>query len=281
MNLNNLSPLPFYTDIKYQNHRKSYVHEIFPLVSGLNRIPPFQFCVLKGGSTSSIYLYKADGTLYKNVTTDLKNYGYKVVSGTTYNSLVWSAKFPLTSPIEEGLYYIRIGHNGNYYYSEVFNSVASVSNFLQLEFWDNQRLVCNDERFIDFDGYKHSLLLQAEIGMPEYEFEEEIEKRDTYEFVEKQVSYKVYKTRFLAPEYMCDLLRTVRMSDNVTISFQGIEFYVDWILVTPKFQKGGALANVEVEFRTDTVIKKIPSPKPIENGGSFDDSFDDSYELNN
>jgi hypothetical protein len=88
--------------------------------------------------------------------------------------------------------------------------------------------------------------------------EEQGETRDGYFFPEKMISEKVYKCNFLAPEYLCDVMRLIRLSDHVVLVDQyGNTYRCDTFLCTPKWQEQGNLANVEVEFTCNTVVKKI------------------------
>ena len=63
---------------------------------------------------------------------------------------------------------------------------------------------------------------------------------------------------FLASEYMCDVMRFVRMSDKVKVTDKyGRNYQCDTFLITPKWETQGDLASVEVEFQTNVVAKRI------------------------
>lgn len=126
--------------------------------------------------------------------------------------------------------------------------------------------------------FRHELYLCAQIGRPEYEYEEEGNTRDGYFFPEKQISEKTYKFQFVAPEYLLDAMRLMRLSDYVQITDQYRRGYsADTFLITPKWLPQGALAAVDAEFQTDTVAKKLAWAAPQPAGGSFDESYNDDY----
>jgi hypothetical protein len=68
---------------------------------------------------------------------------------------------------------------------------------------------------------------------------------------------KKYKFEFIAPEYLCDAIRIVRMHDFVNIYFKGKKYSVENIIFDPKWREQGNLAVVETEFECDTIVKKI------------------------
>ena len=71
---NNLSPLPWYSDIKYQNARKSYAYgNVYPLFSQAGFILPFQFVVDYSANTviTNVLLFDKDGKQVANITDDM------------------------------------------------------------------------------------------------------------------------------------------------------------------------------------------------------------------
>ena len=96
------------------------------------------------------------------------------------------------------------------------------------------------------------------MGKPDYTFEEEGEQRDGLWFPEKMISEKTYKFTFLASEYLLDVMRFIRMADNIKVTDKyGRTYQCDTFLMTPKWEAQGNLASVEVEFQTNTVAKRI------------------------
>jgi surface protein len=125
---------------------------------------------------------------------------------------------------------------------------------------------------------KHFLYLATELGKPDYLFEEEGETRDGYFFPEKQLSEKVYRFTFVAPEYLCDVMRFIRLSDYVIVTDPyGREYKCDTFLITPKWLTQGDLASVECEFQTNTVAKKVGQSVSAVEMGDFNNDYNDDY----
>lgn len=252
MNNNNLSVLPFYTNINEQNHRRSYAYgDIYPLYSPKTQIPPFQIIRTTGSSNGTARLYKRDGT-NTGVTWTVTNYSYS-----NYGVLV--SPTHTISGVDIGQYYVTVTAGNTTWYSDIITLVDDISGYLKIEWSCIKDLVFEGGRVV-YQGvsFTNVLYLCTQLGKPDYKFEEEGEDRDGYFFPEKQISEKVYKFQFLATEYLCDCMRVIRMSDTVTIYDQfGNTYTVDQFLMTPNWETQGNLANVEVEFHTDTVIKKI------------------------
>jgi hypothetical protein len=106
--------------------------------------------------------------------------------------------------------------------------------------------------------FHNIVLLNTQLGKPEYEYEEEGENRDGLFFPEKMISEKTYKFNFLANEPLCDVMRLARMSDHIRITDRyGNVYNCDTFLMTPKWEVQGNVASVDAEFQTNFVAKRI------------------------
>lgn len=278
---NNLSILPFYLDISRQNHRKDYAFgEVFPLFCPDRKILPFQIIrEHRTNAISSVILKNLDGSIVANITTQMTGTGLKVNQYTSYgyDVIVYPGLLLLTTPTPEGPYYIEISDGVQTWFSEIFTVVRYIDQYLKITYWDSESLVFDEGR-VDFsDNFAFNLYLPTQVGRPDYEFEEQVEKRDGYQFVEKQISEKTYKFNFVAPEYLLDAMRIIRMMDNVEVVSKGETYDVDQFLMTPKWQEGGYLAGVEVEFQCATVIKKIGRGFVPADNGDFNNDFNNDY----
>ena len=251
---NNLSVLPWYTSLDKQNAKKWYAFgNVWPLVMPTNRIIPYQFVVpftnvaITGSSiisldTKDIYDGQSSHTLVTRV-------DYTVVKSNGF-----------TVSLPEGRYYAKIDFaNGVTYYSEVFTLVSNISDYVKIQYWNDDILVYNGGEINYEDEFKFEMYLCTTIGKPEYSFEEEVTKRLGYKFPELQVSNKLYKFTCIGPEYLCDAMRLIRLSDYIKIvskddSYNALTFSYD-----AKWETQGDLASIEVEFETDTVIQKLSS----------------------
>lgn len=265
---NNLSVLPFYDSVDKQLRKRTYAYgEVYPLYVQKGYALPFQLMVPKPAAGQ-------EATAIQTVTLTDANTGLQT-SDYTNNLTIVKKEFDdydifvhrftslggaFTAPI--GRYYFQIQTNHDAYVSEVFTVVDDISPYLRIEWWDDQDLVMRDGRIVYnvTSGilYHSVVFLDTQLGMPEYEFEEEGETRDGLYFPEKMISEKTYKFSFLAPEYLLDAMRFIRMSDHIKITDRyGNEYNADTFLLTPKWQAPGMLAGVDGEFQTASVAKKI------------------------
>ena len=251
---NNLSVLPWYTSLDKQNAKKWYAFgNVWPLVMPTNRIIPYQFVVpftdvaIAGSSiinldTKDIYDGQSSHALVTRV-------DYTVVKSNGF-----------TVSLPEGRYYAKIDFaNGVTYYSEVFTLVSNISDYVKIQYWNDDILVYNGGEINYEDEFKFEMYLCTTIGKPEYSFEEEVTKRLGYKFPELQVSNKLYRFTCIGPEYLCDAMRLIRLSDYIKIvskddSYNALTFSYD-----AKWETQGDLASIEVEFETDTIIQKLSS----------------------
>ena len=128
---------------------------------------------------------------------------------------------------------------------------------MRIEWYDVEDFLFDAGAIAYSDGYKNEMFFDAEIGMPEYEFEEEVAERNGYQFPISQISYKKYKFTILVPEEVCDVMRFIRLSDHIRISTKNDTYEATSFLMTPTWAEQGYLAEVACESTTDTVAKKI------------------------
>lgn len=283
---NNISVLPWYTSIEQQNHRKSYAYgTIYPLFTPKRTLLPFQ--IMRNTSSRDItraQLYDKNGVLFADITTALKETGLQIVpfASLGYDVIVYPSLLPFAIDTPDGIYYARMTDGVNVWYSEMFTIVGDLSGYLKIEWYDVENFVFDAGQIVYQNPKFHNVLyLCTELGKPEYTFEEEGETRDGYFFPEKQISEKTYRCMALAPEYLCDVMRFIRMSDKVFVTDKyGRQYDCNMFLITPKWQTQGDLASVEIEFETATVAKKIgrgyitPGRK-----GDFNNDFNNDFKI--
>lgn len=214
----------------------------------------------------SIKLYDKNDKFIKDLTQGFMTAGLTDIDAPSMGCSI--SVFPAFSPVTssklaEGVYYLIVSDGIRTWYSEMFNVVNDTHQYVKIEWWDNQDLVFDSGKIIyENPSFRNILYLDTNIGKPEYKFEEDGKERDGYFFAEKQLSEKVYKFVFIAPEYVCDAVRFVRLSDNIVISKGDAVYNVDSFLAEMNWQDQGDLADVDVEFRTGTVAKKIAAAWP-------------------
>lgn len=276
---NNISPLPFYDNIALQNHRKDYAFgQVYPLITYKNMLLPFQVVLAGGTSISWVKLYDFNTGKYIDITRSMKENGLTIKSYTGFKLLKYPGTLPIVEIKHEGLYYLQIQVNGlGILYSDVFTVCNKVDDYLLLEYSNSYNFELKNG-IVDFsDNFKFRCYLNTQIGKPEYDFEEEATERMGYTFIESQVSKKIYKFTFLAPEYLCDALRIVRLCENKKITSKLQIYDLTTFNMEPEWEDQGDLAAVECEFETDTVIANIGGYEPKLARGDFNNDYNNDY----
>lgn len=242
-----------------QHFYKSYFHGVVkPLYHTMN-VPPFQLYRPHTDGQGAINLFKLinreTGT-ETVITSEIYLAGLSVEVFTGYDLIIYPSTMPIPGLLLEGTYYAYMRDvNGNEWESETFVMKRDVSRMVKIVF-------CHGEDFslptghISYDnGYKNILYLKSQVGKPSYEYEEEIEKREGYNFPLSQLTYKQFKFETHLPEYIIDVARLIRLHDFVTIYDRGETYTVDeFILDSPNWLQQGHVARCNFEFRTDKVF---------------------------
>lgn len=278
---NNISPLPFYDNIALQNHRKDYAFgQIYQLITYRNMLLPFQVVLANGTSVSQVRLYNFNTGKYTDITTSMKENGLVIKSFTGFKLLKYPGTLPIVEIKHEGTYYLAIVINGlGAIYSDLFTVTNRVSDYLLIEYSNSYNFELKNG-IVDFsDNFSFKCYLNTQVGKPEYDFEEEATEHMGYTFIESQVSKKTYKFTFIAPEYLCDALRIVRLCENKQITSKSQIYDLTTFNMEPEWEDQGDLAAVECEFETDTVIANIGGYMPKLKGGDFNKDFNNDFDI--
>lgn len=266
MNINNnFTPLAWHEgNIELQSNRASYAFgHIVPLIAHNQTLLPFQIVTDTDAVDMESYtvaLHNVDGTVKVAdtglVLAKVAQSGYDVL---VYNGAALNAVLPM------GQYYLVLTSGQNVWYSDVVTIVSNTLTMTRIEWWDESDMVFPAGRIVyryasgeETVQYKNRMYFMEEIGMPEYSVEEEGDTRDGLFYATKVLSGKKYKMQVAQlTEAMCDALRFVHLSDNVTVrDGYGRMYYCDSVLVTPEWQTG-AVASASVEIVTDTFVKQV------------------------
>ena len=279
--MNNLSCIPFYETKEEQDFRLWYAYgDKYPHYVPSDYLIPFFFSIpLFRYDTISVHFFKACCNEEEYFATDnsdftsimeLNGLVVKTDEITQKRILTYYAREEESLNLEDGMYYMAFtfSFNGNKikeYYSDVFfvKKRDALSSKVMLE-WRNEENLEYDGGFIPYgeteggDNFTNRLYLDTTIGMPEYKFTEDGEERNGRFFPIKQISEKVYKMSFVAPEYLCDVMRLIRMADYIKITDDlGRNYDVEQFEMEVNWSQGGHYAEVSCSFQTDTVVKKI------------------------
>lgn len=276
---NNISPLPFYDNLALQNHRKDYAFgQVYPLITYKNMLLPFQVVLASGTSISWVRLYNFNTGKFIYITRSMKENGLALKSYTGFKILKYPGTLPIVEIKHEGLYYLAISiPDLGTIYSDIFTVCNKVDDYLLIEYSNSYNFELKNG-VVDFsDNFKFKCYLNTQVGKPEYDFEEEATERMGYTFIESQVSKKIYKFTFVAPEYLCDALRIVRLCENKKITSKLQVYDLTTFNMEPEWEDQGDLAAVECEFETDTVIANIGGYTPSLSGGDFNRDFNNDF----
>ena len=283
--MNNLSCIPFYTKKEHQDFRLWYSYgEKYPYYVPSDFLIPFSFVVpYHSGQPDNIKVefYRAccseeqylgtQGAYNKNFSAIMNSNGLTIENDDTrqISVLTYFAREVESLDLEEGMYYMKItlvyGQTNEIYYSDVFfvKDASKIDKFVCIE-WRNEENLEYDGGFIPYgelvggEHFTNRLYLDTTIAMPEYKFTEDGEERNGRFFPIKQISEKVYKMSFTAPEYLCDVMRLIRMADYIEL-YDGLgrTLIVEQFELDVKWSQGGHYAEVTCSIQTDSVIKKI------------------------
>lgn len=254
---NSFNILPWYDSLAKRSSQKWYAFgQSWPLLCPKGRILPFQFVCEKIEILSTVFAVDVK----TGAATDLRVTPV-VLPSTQADATYYVVKMPSTQVIElpVGLYYLRFNTSLGYLYSEEISIIDDAEECVKIEYWNEDTLKFTSGEINFEDNFKFELYLRTTIGKPEYEFEEELTKRLGYKFIESQTSNKLYKFAFVAPEYICDAMRLIRLCDYIKITTKFDSYNALSFAYEPKWQEQGDLAAVDAEFDTDCIIQKLES----------------------
>lgn len=272
---NNLSCIPFYSTKEEQDFRlwyaygKKYQHYV-----PSDFLVPFSFSIPYFGEDAIISIV----SLYDACTNTIVPWSERISplfhndltithhADKGYSLITYLASNNEDMNLAQGMYYLAISVDTisqikGTYYSDAFCVVprAELGEKIHIEWYNRENLEFKGG-YIPYNNgeFRNHLYLNSTIGMPEYQFTEDGEERNGYFFPIKQISEKVYKFTFVAPEYLCDAMRTIRMADYIKITDSlGREYEVEHFEMNVTWLEHGHFASVECLFQTDTIVKKI------------------------
>ena len=264
---NNFSPLAFREKSQKATYKKWYAYgKEFALPFSTTELPPFQFTVVNlpvfNPNEAEIFLVN-EATGVRSATGIYPK--FNVMNGHNAVLYVSPGSNVYAKSMDPGVYRAEFTiPQGETYVSTPICATEGIetnTNFVKLEYWNDEKLAYPNG-FITTgtdNDFKFQMYIPTTFFKPKYEFEEEITKRAGYKFLELQTCNKVFGFSFLAPEYICDALRLVRLSDYIRFTHDGEYYNALNFEYTPDWQDNGYLAAIECQFETDTIIQKLPS----------------------
>lgn len=278
----NLNPLPWYDSLQKQDRFKRYAYgEIFPNISPAWNLLPFQIeRPHSERGIRSLDLYFVDGVKFGSILDPMERNGLVLQFGTDTDLIINKAFGSFQYTLPEGFYYAVLSDGENTWYSDIFSCVHDMSRYMMVEWWCDSDLQdeSGNRRVLYDTSYHNRLYLDTVMGKPGYDQLEEVETRDLVAMPEKRVSQKLYNFEFMAPEYLCDCVRAIWLSDHIRITSEGVQYNCRTFAPDPKWQDDGHYAMVEVEVEADTVLKRIGSAGPNSTlHYDFNDDFNEDY----
>lgn len=264
---NNFSPLAFREKSMKATYKKWYAYgKEFALPFSTTELPPFQFTVanLPTFDPATVEVFLVNEATGVRGATGIK---IKVDAMDGHGSVLYVSPGSnvYAKSIEPGVYRAEFAIPGGETYVStpicVTEGIETNTNFVKLEYWNDEKLAYPNG-FVTTgtdNDFKFQMYIPTTFFKPKYEFEEEITKRAGYKFLELQTCNKVFGFNFLAPEYICDALRLVRLSDYIRFTHDGEYYNALNFEYNPDWQDNGYLAAIECQFETDTIIQKLPS----------------------
>lgn len=287
MNINNnFTPLAWHKgNIELQSNRATYAFgHIVPLIADRRTLIPFQIITATGevditsDLTCNLALCRLDGYVVSplNLRSNLVKKHIVVrpadaqqgVTEIGYDVLIYNGT-DVGTDLPIGQYYLTLTSTQQgvtlTWYSDVITIVPTVDNMTRITWWDEEDLLFGAGCIVypytsggSTVQYKNVMYFLEEIGMPEYIVEEEGDTRDGLFYSSKILSGKKYNIQVAQlTEAMCDALRFVHLSDNVTVrDGYGRTYQCDNALITPEWQDG-AVASASIEITTNTFVKQV------------------------
>ena len=260
-NLNTI--VPFYDAVSEQYRYRDdqqITRKQLRLVCSTLRLLPFTIRRATSAGVVANLLFRiykvSDGTLAKTATPATH---LTITTGSTYDYINYVANADFATALPYGEYYVRITDEFPTpdvdYYSDVFMVVSAVTDYIKVEFWDDEQLNNIPASFHQY------LYIDNSYKTPDYIREEEGEKIDGILLKQKQTTQKVLNLyNLLTPEFMLDSLMTLPMIDNVNVT----DLLADCMtplevrLRDPEWfsDLGGAYAKLDIQFVEWIVIKK-------------------------
>lgn len=256
MILNSPGTLQFYLSEEEQHRNKPYAYgHRAPITIERNQVPPFQIVIpVDYAAVNSVLLVSRETGTETEIFSAMT--GIETKTFADYKIVRYPASVLISGGLMgEGVYYVKLSNGSTTWYSEEFCMKASVSDLWKIEYCHSEDFELGGTGHIDYtDGYKNYFLVKTEIGKPQYNFEDEVARRDGKNFPLQQMRIKAHLFELILPEEVIDAMSLIPLHDTVVIS-RGTRVYdVDEITLEVDWLEQGDLAAVTFFFFTDTVV---------------------------
>lgn len=253
----NSNILGFVPSMDYMHENQDHVYDDQVFLCYLkDRCPSFQFSLESSTplSVTSVKLVTHDDEY--EIKSELDSTGLVVVTEGDYQTLKFYSYADLSGQYK-GVHWLSLTIDGEVYYSNKFNLVDQdvLDNRLKIEWWHNENMNIPEGFFSYVYPFKFEAYFDAPIMKPAYPYKKDVVERNSEELPVLRTSYKLSKFTLILPEYIIDAIRLIPTHDNVLITYKGRIYDVSFIEMNdPKWYNRGDIADVDFEFRSNTVV---------------------------
>lgn len=286
--LNYISPIPFYKSLNCIDSMNDYsfggvYKNILYYNNGTLAIPPFILHTLFTSITSlSANIRNADSGAVISLSSLIQ---LNTLQDNGFVTIYHNGADVNISPLPLGKYYLEmyIFSNSQQYifYSDYLYITDDIHNYIKLQ-WKNAHDLYVAGRTIPFShAFEPYCYVDSLIGKPEYSFEEESTSRLGYQFIESIISKKQYRFAFIAPEYLCDAVRIMKICNTKlvtrydlpnygkTYNVMDMDFSVEW-------QEQENLAGITITLSVDDVVANVSGYLPLTTG-DFNNDYNNDF----
>lgn len=252
----NHSVLPFVKDTKYlfKNLPQNDSGRSCPVLSSPNQTPPFQFRVSNNFQPITVELINENTGNVIDVKDAMTAAGLFLKQFDGFRFIYYAANVLPTQIIPLGEYYIKMTDGADeIYFSENFKMCKNVDDFIKISFRHEETINTSKDLIFYENYFTNYIYFDSIIGKADYIFLREVETRPGYNFPTHQVSTKRYKFSVLVPEFLADMIRTIRHHDIIEIEYRGQIFPVSEFIATSSWLTEGDLAESIIEFESGTI----------------------------
>ena len=161
-----------------------------------------------------------------------------------------------------GAYYYVVSFGPIYLYSQAFVVYDAKANLCDIAYINTINVDAGSAgvqpmNIASTNITRHIYLIPDCVNIThDWKYQEEMTDMDGFERVEKRVSYMEHKLVFISTEYLIEAMRLAWQCDNVTISYDGQTYNVDY-MAQPEANTTDvqALREVTLTFKTDTIMQ--------------------------
>jgi hypothetical protein len=271
MSLNNLSPIGWHRNPRHLLQQRSYFNNtkyVQPVPTGT--VLPFQLFRAKGqaGALTSFIIYRErDGAAF-DVLSTVNNTGLSIEMQENVDLISYLSTSSLTGSFEAGYHYAVMQDGVNVWTSDYFLWVDDQNGLIKIEYSHPEDITVDLPHLRTWGTLNNAqpwtfrVYLKTDIAKPTYQFNREVDTRNTVEYPYRRTRYKQYEFTAILSEYLADALSLIPIHANVRITHLGEIIYCDdFRMSEPRWISGrGDMAEFDFTFRSGTLATTYATP---------------------